>query len=320
MLYNCVSGTILMLFPFLSDSNNIVTYPDFLKKTPKRSRLRHPILAVLSPKLIAVDDILPKNVRCGRNGGNRIKINLRHPDGHGGVFLSKSLTGRDGIIVMASDAPTDQELQYADDQRHDSQTDFTGDIGIGLIDHEFHGCAGQNGQRSSPQIEGGFMNAGQFVMNLGHEILEEPGDGKRKDEDRSRLPADMEERLHEGHLAVRAQHREQQRSECSDTDIADKKIGGDERDTSSQHSRYDGRRGSCRSQYADQSALRHQRIVKPDEEIDGNAAQQFDQYQPKLGLMKMKISRRQLTKGKQQHREDQIGNQERETANPLIGQ
>ena len=43
-----------------------------------------------------IEEILPDDVCCRTEGGERVEIGLRHPNSEGGIFLSESLAGSDG--------------------------------------------------------------------------------------------------------------------------------------------------------------------------------------------------------------------------------
>lgn len=77
--------------------------------------------SILFVDLIAVHEVLPHDVCRGGDGGDGIEERLGHPYGEDSIFLSEGLSSGGGIAEPAPDAPTDDELNKANRQSHESE-------------------------------------------------------------------------------------------------------------------------------------------------------------------------------------------------------
>lgn len=77
--------------------------------------------SILFIDLVGVHEVLPHDVCRGGDGGDGIEERLGHPYGEDSIFLSEGLSSGGGIAESAPDAPTDDELNKADRQSHESE-------------------------------------------------------------------------------------------------------------------------------------------------------------------------------------------------------
>ena len=67
----------------------------------------------LAPKLPAVEQILPQDVRAGAEGREWCQIGVGHPDSEYSVLLSKSLPTADAVVVVSANQFAQKELDDA---------------------------------------------------------------------------------------------------------------------------------------------------------------------------------------------------------------
>ena len=68
----------------------------------------------LFPDFIRIDDVLPKDIAAGTDGGDGVEIHVSHPYCHARVFLEHALSAVDALVEVTTDATANDEMQYAD--------------------------------------------------------------------------------------------------------------------------------------------------------------------------------------------------------------
>ena len=139
-----------------------------------------------APYLYAVDDVLPENVASGAYGGEWREVGAGYPDGEGGVLLSESLPGVNGLAEASADGSAAGELEDAEQERTGGDEEQEAERGVGVED-VLHRGAGDDEQRASPEIVGEVFDADDALAEALGVMLHDVGEQHRHDEHREHL-------------------------------------------------------------------------------------------------------------------------------------
>ena len=260
----------------------------------------------MPPKLQAVEQVLPDDVKGQEHGRQRLEVSVCHPDAHGGVFLSEELAARHGVAVAVSEPLAEAELHRAHQDGEYGREEDDVLVAASVEEDVVDGAPQGHEERTSPQVERHVLVAAEPVVGSRDPQLQRQ---RREEGQRERggdAPQNHQERLPEGEFRMHPDDGEGERRGHGNHQVAEHGVGGGRHAVGTEHGGDDHHGGGHGTEGAHHEALRQRLVMRyrPHRQIESRADHQLEEHQPEMEHRETQVAQIHRHKIEQQDGEE----------------
>ena len=259
-------------------------------------------------QLIGIDSVVPDAVKSASDGCHGIHKGVGRPDDEDGVFLSKSLSAADAVVVAATYAFADKELQNTANQR-DNQYQHKAPHRYSAMHQRPCGYGQSKRQSHHPQVEGQIFDTGNQLQQLGEQEPHNPRQKEREHQQRKNLFYNDKERMPEAVADSRIDKRDERRHNNCRHHVADDGVGDKCERVAAELVGNDNGGGGRGADEANHGALYHNLRFgiahKPENQRQRDECSGLYQCQPQVPAARTDFCRVNLAKRDEKHTEQQ---------------